>query len=103
MGWASGLLPRLAAGETVKVRPHGNSMMPRIKSGQQVTISPVTSETARDLEVGDVVLCKVNGRQLLHLLSAKRGDQVQISNNHGHVDGWIGYDKVFGKLINVES
>jgi len=96
MGWASGHIQKLIAGETVHFRPHGNSMLPRIKSGQLCTVSPVSLD---DVKVGDVILCKVHGREFLHLVSAIRGGQLQISNNHGHINGWIGPKSVYGKLV----
>jgi hypothetical protein len=50
-----------------------------------------------------VVLCKVRGTQYLHLVSAVRPDQYQISNNHGHVNGWTRAKNVFGLLVRVEA
>jgi hypothetical protein len=96
MGWATIHVGRLAKGETVSFRPHGNSMTPLIESGQLCQVSPC--EIAA-VEVGDVVLCKVNGREFLHKVTAKRNGQVQISNNHGHVNGWT--TRVYGKLTKV--
>lgn len=97
MGWATRHIESLGKGETVSFRPHGNSMTPKVKSGQLCTVEPADLDT---VEVGDIVLCKVNGYVYLHLVSAKRDGQVQISNNHGHVNGWT--TSVFGKLIKVE-
>lgn len=70
-------------------------MTPRIKSGQEVTINPVDPMT---VAVGDVVLSKVKGRYWLHLISAIEHDRIQISNNHGHVNGWTTRDRVYGKV-----
>ncbi len=98
MGWASKHIERLQKGETVSFRPHGNSMTPRIHSGQLVTVSP----KIEDVGVGDVVLCRCNGKQYCHLVTAIRGDRFQISNNHGHVNGWVGRPAIFGKIIRVE-
>lgn len=92
-------IDRLRRGETVQFRPHGNSMTPRIESGSLVTVAPVQDGS---VEKGDVVLCKVRGRIFLHLVAAKRGDQFQISNNHGHVNGWTSAACVYGKLVRVE-
>lgn len=97
MGWATGHIERLKAGETIRFRPRGNSMTPRIKSGQLVEVAPVT----RVPEKGDIVLCRVNGADYLHLVSAVQGDRFQISNNHGHVNGWIGRDRIYGFLVEV--
>lgn len=90
----------LKRGETVKFRPHGNSMQPRIKSGQLVTVSPCKPGEAL---VGDIVLCKVEGRRWLHLVSAIGSDgRYQISNNKGHINGWCVPTNVFGIVTNVE-
>jgi hypothetical protein len=84
---------RLRAGGTVECRPTGNSMTPIIRSGQLVKIAPVNPATVGK---GDVVLAKVGGRYCLHKVSAVQPGRVQISNNHGHVNGWTGCDQVYG-------
>ena len=94
------LADRLRAGETVECRPTGDSMTPIIRSRQLVTISPVDAATLRK---GDVVLAKVGGRYLLHKVSALRGDRVQISNNHGHVNGWTSRAQVYGIVSAVDG
>jgi hypothetical protein len=99
MGWANHYIEKLLNGETVQFRPKGNSMLPKIKSGQLCTVIPITTE----LEVGDVVLCKVKGNQYLHLISAKKHLQYQISNNNGFVNGWITINNIYGKLIKIED
>jgi phage repressor protein C with HTH and peptisase S24 domain len=88
----------LQKGETVKFRPKGQSMKPRINSGELVTLSP----DIKNLSVGDVVLSKVEGKVILHLITAINGDRIQISNNHGYVNGWTHRSKVYGRLIQVE-
>jgi len=94
------LVQLLLEGQTVKFRPHGNSMVPIVRSGQLVTVSPIT----REIRQGDAVLCKVHGRQMLHLVSAIGSDgRYQISNNHGHVNGWCTRQNVFGILVAVEE
>ncbi len=97
MSWATNHIMKLDKGQTVSFRPRGNSMTPRINSGDLVTVSPDISK----LEKGDVVLCKIRGYVLLHLISAIKGDQYQISNNHGHVNGWVSKKNIYGKLIDV--
>jgi hypothetical protein len=89
----------LLEGIPVKFRPHGNSMVPIIYSGQLVTISPLT----REPEVGDAVLCKVRGRQMLHKVIAIGSDgRFQIGNNHGLINGWCTRQNIFGVLTCVE-
>jgi hypothetical protein len=98
MGWARGHIERLRAGETVSFRPRGNSMSGKIESGQLCTVVPVNSAT---LEVGDIVLCKVNGREYLHLIKAIQGPRFQIGNNRGRINGWVSATAIFGKLVAV--
>ena len=100
MGWASGYIVKLKAGEAVSFRPRGNSMSPKIESGQLCTVEPVS---VTELKVGDIVLCKVNGSEYLHLVKAIRGERFQIGNNRGRINGWVGPNAIFGRLVRVES
>lgn len=97
MSWATHYIKLLQDGQTIEFRPRGNSMTGRISSGQLCTVEPAT----RDPQKGEIVLCKVRGNQYLHLVSAVRGDQFQISNNHGHVNGWTTRKNIFGILTKV--
>lgn len=101
MGWATPYIAKLQAGETVSFRPRGNSMMPRIKSGALCTVEPIGPSVV--IEPGDVVLCKVGGKQFLHLVKAVRdGGQFQIGNNKGHINGWCNAKSVYGRLVRVD-
>lgn len=51
-------LEKLQNGETFITSEKGNSMIPLIYSGQNHKLSPCTWE---DVQVGDIVYCKVNG------------------------------------------
>lgn len=105
----------LIEGEDVVFRPRGNSMKPIIFDKQEVTITPISKlpNGVQSIETGDVVLCKVNGKQMLHLVTAIKGVlsnkegkntlQFQISNNHGHVNGWCSSKHIYGKLIKVSD
>lgn len=93
-------IEKLGKGETVSFRPRGSSMKPKIESGQLVTVSPVKPE---EVEKGDIVLCKVKGRFFVHLVSAVQGQRFQISNNHNHVNGWVGSNGIFGKVTKIEK
>lgn len=53
------------------------------------------------LEKGGIVFVKVNGHFYLHKISGIRGEQFQISSNHGHVNGWTGRNNVFGKVSRI--
>ena len=64
-------------------------MTPLIKSGQEHVLSPINLS---DVEVGDIVFCKVKGRYYTHLVKAK-------GNNHGKINGWT--KSVFGKVTKI--
>jgi hypothetical protein len=99
MGWATPYLDLLRRGETVQFRPRGNSMQGKIESGQLCTVEPAD---AASLRVGDVVLCKVRGREYLHLVKAIRAGRFQIGNNRGRINGWVSAGAIFGKCTRVE-
>jgi hypothetical protein len=91
---------RVAEGETVTFRPTGNSMVPLIHSRDEVVVSPVDPTR---VEVGDIVRTKVAGKVYIHLIKAieptKR--RVQIGNNRGGINGWTGFDRVYGIAVSV--
>ena len=99
MGWATSYIEGLLRGESVQFRPRGDSMRGRIESGQLCTVEPVDPAA---LQVGDIVLCKVNGRQYLHLVKAIQGTRYLIGNNRGKTNGWVGANCIFGKCVRVE-
>ena len=100
MGWATQYIAKLRKGETVSFRPRGHSMSGKIESGQLCTVAPVDPATVR---VGDIVLCKVRGREYLHLVKAIQGPRFQIGNNRGHINGWITAGSIFGRCTKVEA
>ncbi len=75
-------------------------MSGRIDSGQLVTVEPVR-DTA--IDVGTIVLCKVNGVQYLHLVKATSGDRFQIGNNRGRINGWTSRRNIFGIVTRIEN
>lgn len=104
---------KLAEGNTVQFRPKGNSMNPKIKSGQLVTVEPVEEN---DIKKGDILFCRVKGNHYVHLVTATQekmgqphskggggGKRFQIGNNKGRINGWIGFNAVFGKVTKVED
>ncbi len=101
MGWATPYIGKLQEGETVQFRPRGDSMKGKIESGQLCTVEPISDET--ELQPGDIVLCKVNGNQYLHLIKAVQGRRYQIGNNRGRINGWIGRNGIYGILVKVEN
>jgi hypothetical protein len=74
-------------------------MRGKVESGQLCTVEPVDAAT---LGVGDIVLCRVNGRQYLHLVRAVRGDRFLIGSNRGHLNGWVSAHSIYGKCVRVE-
>lgn len=100
MGWATSHINTLMgpnAPLSIIIRPRGKSMEPRIKDGATVTIVPAKKE---ELQIDDVVLCKVKGLQYLHKITAidsKRG--FQISNNKGKINGWT--HSIYGKVTRI--
>ena len=75
-------------------------MKGKIESGQLVTVEPLKGKTPGK---GDIVLCKVNGSQYLHLIKAIQGDRYQIGNNIGRINGWIGMNAIYGICTNIEK
>ncbi len=99
MGWASQYIAKLQKGETVSFRPRGISMSGKIESGQLCTVEPVDPAAVK---AGDIVLCKVRGREYLHIVKAVQGPRFQIGNNRGHINGWITAGGIFGRCTKVE-
>jgi hypothetical protein len=99
MAWATQYIAKLQAGEIVQFRPRGNSMEGKISSGQLCTVEPVDPAT---LKVGDIVLCKVNGNQYLHLVKAIQGNRFQIGNNRGRINGWVSANSIYGRCTRIE-
>ena len=101
MGWATSYIAMLKGGETVSFRPRGHSMKGKIESGQLCTVEPLLDYSI--LNKGDIVLCKVNGSEYLHLVKAVQGSRFQIGNNRGGINGWIGPNSIFGKCVKIQN
>lgn len=101
MSWATFLIQSLKQGKTIRFRPRGQSMQGKIESGQLCTVEPI--QNFMELQVGDIVLCKVQGAHYLHQISAMRDGQFQISNNRGYVNGWVRRESIYGKCIKIEK
>ena len=90
-------MEKLLAGETITSSEKGNSMIPLLYSGEKHILTPISIE---EVKVGDIVFCKVKGSYMTHLVTAKNETKgVQISNNHGYINGWT--KTVFGKVIKI--
>ena len=98
MTWADGAVEALRSGRTATVRPHGLSMAGRVEDGQAVALEPASLS---GVLVGDVVLVRVRGRILLHLVKAADGRRFLIGNNRGGVNGWVGPDAVYGVAVGL--
>jgi phage repressor protein C with HTH and peptisase S24 domain len=100
MGRANFVIEKLQSGQPVQIRVTGNSMTGKISSGSTVRIEPIPPDAT--IAVGDIVLARVRGHEYLHLVSAIRGgDEYQISNNHGHVNGWAKRSAIYGRYVGT--
>ena len=99
MTWASRHIAVLLRGETVQFRPRGHSMAGRVSDGQLVTVTPISDP----LKIDDIVLCRVNGRDYLHLVKAISDGRALIGNNKGGVNGWTSLKNVFGRVVRIDA
>lgn len=76
-------------------------MTGKVDDGALVTVEPI--EDIDSLRSGDVVLCKVNGKEYLHLIKEITGQRYKIGNNKGGVNGWVGVQGIFGRCTKVEK
>ena len=90
---------KLLNGEEGIIIGVGNSMTPILKSKQPALVCPLTDDMI--LKKNDIVFCKVNGHYYLHKILAINNNKYQIGNNHGHVNGWIDRNNIFGKVIKI--
>jgi len=90
---------KLKEGKPFITSEKGNSMKPLIHSGQEHELTPVKS--LDEIQVNDIVFCKVKGNYYTHLVKAKSSLGVLIGNNRGHINGWT--KQVFGKVTKVLS
>ena len=73
------------------------TMLPLIKSGQDHKLEPANWD---EVEVGDIVYCKVKGNYYTHLVKAKDPKKgCLIGNNKGRLNGWT--KAVYGKVIEI--
>ncbi len=104
MSWADKYIETLLSTNEVVFNPVGSSMEPLIYSGEQVKVVVPLLPWYRE---GDIVLCKVNGKQYLHLITAvvatKTGLTFEISNNKGKINGCITKDDIYGRCVEVNG
>jgi SOS-response transcriptional repressor LexA len=100
MSWAKFAVEKLQEGKTVQIRPRGHSMKGKVDDGALVTLEPCLADS---LEVGDIVLVRVNGHHYLHLIKAKDSKgRFQIGNNRGGINGWVRATAIYGKATKIE-
>lgn len=88
---------KLNDGDTFVTSEKGNSMTPIISSGQKHKLAPTK---LKDVNVGDIVFCKVKGNYYTHLVKAKNDARgCLIGNNKGGINGWT--KQVYGKVIEI--
>lgn len=94
MNWK---VEKLEAGESFITKEQGNSMIPLIKSGQLHRLVPANWE---EVNVGDIVYCKVSGRFYTHLVKAKDNRRgCLIRSNKGSINDWT--KNIYGKVVEV--
>lgn len=96
MSWATHAIARLQCGDAVVIHPRGHSMIPLIRSGAAVTVVPLGITSP---DVGDIVLCRVRGRDYLHRVLAIGPRGFLIGNARGHVNGWVSRRAIFGRVL----
>jgi len=96
MGWADFAKKALRAGQRTQVRPRGHSMTGLVEDGELVELEPTLGS---ELQVGDVVLVRVKGRDYLHLIKAINGGRCLIGNNRGGINGWVGASSIYGRKV----
>lgn len=92
----------LAEKGEVIIRGAGGSMRPIMDTGDSLYLKKVDS---KQLRVGDAVFCRVSGNLFVHKITAidEPEQRFQISNNSGHVNGWVGSHCIFGLCYRVND
>ena len=67
-------------------------MVPLLYSHQPVDIRPID----REVEKGDIVFCRIGRKYYMHLVTGFKDGRYQISNNHGHVNGYTPRENIYG-------
>lgn len=107
--WAAEAIEKLLKGEKAQVRPFGRSMEPLVMSGQLVTLEPIVKyENIFNFTIRDIVLVSVNSTVYLHKIISVIMDldddntiKVLIGNNKGKINGWVGIENLYGKVVKI--
>jgi hypothetical protein len=91
----------LRAGQTVKLRAFGDSMIPAIRSGDALIVEAARAET---LAVGDVVLVRAGLHLVAHRIAQiAPGPRFLLRDDRtGSEDGWFDAALMLGKVAAVE-
>lgn len=100
MSWVKDALEELGKGNPASIRPVGGSMRGRIESGQLVTLKPAIPA---EIEKNDIVFIRWKGNYLLHVVTDKKDDELQIGNNLGKINGWVPFEALIAKVIKIEE
>ena len=96
MGWASRAIAALQNGRPTVIKPRGHSMRGLVGDGETVRLNPIPPDD--EIAKGDIVLCRVRGREYLHLVHAVGPRGYLIGNAHGYLNGWTPRSRIFGRL-----
>lgn len=79
---------------------NGNSMTPILHKGEQIIIKKVSH---KQLRKDDAVFVRINRNLQVHKITAidKARDRFQISNAHGHINGWVKPYAIYGLAVKV--
>src|SRR5687767_6280536 len=100
MSWAKFAIEALKKGQITQVKPRGHSMKGKVSDGDLVTLEPCDPN---NLNVGDIVLVRVKGRDYLHLIKAVNQGRFLIGNNRGGINGWVGHNCIYGIATRIGS
>jgi len=100
MSWAKFAIEALKKGQTVQIKPRGHSMKGKVADGSLVTVTPCQIE---NLQVNDIVLVRVKGKDYLHLIKAVNQGRFLIGNNVGGINGWVGHNCIYGIATEIQA
>ena len=80
------------------IKCNGRSMVPMIYPQEPIHLKKVEQ---CQLRVGDAVFVKIKSALQAHKISAIDRNRFQISNNKGFINGWVGFNSIYGLAIKV--
>ena len=90
----------LKGGQQVVFTPGGVSMRPFIEGGKDV----VTLEYPKEIRVGDILLCKVGERYVLHRLLVIEGETLRLKGDGNVTGGEVcRREDVLGRVVGIRS